>query len=111
MDGPSLERLHELVPAALEEDLLAEVRAEAREAELDVLRRDWQRDRVPWLTVQASDPLDEPPPEDREPPPMTAGQVIGLLEHRLGAVPLQVADVQPVGDYGQAVPLPPDGPR
>ena len=93
MDGPSLERLHDMVPAALEEDLLAEVRAEAQRQEVRDLMPTWHPDHDPEATaLPGSPPLphadDEPLPEEQEPPPPTPGQVLGLVEHQLGAVPL-----------------------
>ena len=70
-----LESLYEAVPAAQEEDLLDEVAEERRWASALLA-----------LDEDPAPPQDEPDPDDE--PPLRPGQVLGLLEHQLGAVVL-----------------------
>lgn len=94
-------RLHALVPAAEEEDLLEEVAAER-------LRRWSEREALAWSRWPASGPLvdlfspdavleddalleDEAVPEPADapaPPSYGEAQVLGMLQHHLGVVVL-----------------------
>ena len=76
--------LHEMVPAAQEEDLLEEVEHERWQAEsADRLAAVWPDDdpstgEAPTVGPDsAADPVQEPP--------LRPGQVLGLVEHVLGA--------------------------
>ena len=71
-----LDDLYEAVPAAQEEDLLDELVHERQQA---ALRR--------WLGDDEPEPVDATAGEADE-PPLRPGQVLGLLEHQLGAVVL-----------------------
>ena len=80
-----LDALYEAVPAAQEEDLLDEVAEERRwAAVVDWLRRYEE----PGSTPVAAE--DEPEPDDE--PRLTPGQVLGLVQHRLGGVVLPSED-------------------
>lgn len=78
-----LAELYARVPAALEEDLLEEVRAAEREQEV--------RDLAPtWVDAEEVDDLPDPGPvgEDDEEWRISPAQALGLVEHELGARPV-----------------------
>ena len=82
VEGCSLAELHESVPAAEEEDLLEDLDHE-RNAELFAAQRAaWSSD------CSECDAEDETETDDR-PERLSPGQVIGLVEHMLGATPLE----------------------
>ncbi len=104
-------RLHELVPAAEELDLTDEVDRERQLGELG--RTDWDE-----IVVDAPDHHSDGrvagpdvgggagPGGDQDGEPLSEGQVRGMLEHRLGATPLEQVEPPdaPEGPDG------PDGP-
>ncbi len=78
-----LDDLYDAVPAAQEEDLLDELVQERRHSETSA-----------WLValgVDEPEPAADELPVD-EAPPLRPGQVLGLLEHQLGAVVLPDED-------------------
>lgn len=89
----SLLALYELVPAAEQEDLAEEARAERRQRETSVLF-------VAPVHPDLGEPvLEEAPPEPEPDPgsdvaPMSDAAVIAMLEHRLGATPVGDEDDQ-----------------
>lgn len=73
-----LERLYEAVPAAQEEDLLEELVVERHQAQL-----------AAWIAgMEPAEPAPEDAPPEPEDPQLTPGQVLGLVQHQLGAVVL-----------------------
>lgn len=89
----SLLALYELVPAAEQEDLAEEARAERRQRETEVLF-------VAPVHPDLAEPVpDEDPAEpeqhpEADVPPLSDGAVIAMLEHRLGATPVSDEDDQ-----------------
>lgn len=102
-----LASLHAAVPAAEEEDLLEQVAVEAwtrdRDALLDAL--DGARFLAPPAPVAPDavlsdvaltvDPAPATPAPDETPDPLSDGQVLGLVEHLLGAEVVSV-ELDPV---------------
>lgn len=98
-DTAPLEVLHELVPAALEEDLLDEVAEQRHRSEYEELGLGWSA----WPGDTRQTPYDDELPESQAEPAaelttetapdlmtgpetdLTPGQTVGLLEHQLGA--------------------------
>lgn len=93
-----LDDLHACVPAAQEEDLLEELALERAAAERAAYDAEFGRVgdlllgafREPGVPGLPGEPGDEPPGTDVESdawdePPLRTGQVLGLVEHVLGA--------------------------
>ena len=108
MDEPvPLTELYALVPAAEEEDLLDELARERRTAEEAELASGWlswpSRVRPVWdlWSGEPTDPPEpEPEPEAPEPELPPLPQVLGLLQHRLGAHVLDEDDVAGTDEPG-----------
>lgn len=83
---PSLLELHQRVAAAEEEDLI------------ETVERDWHREFVDWLYgdfaldghVEVPEAQPEVPWEQA--PPVPLGKAMGIVEHLLGATPVESVD-------------------
>ena len=105
-----LDELHALVPAAQEEDLLEQLARDRVDAEREayLMERGWEGDREPGESGEPAPGTSTAGDCSDEPPPLRIGQVLGLVEHVLGArviaVHRPVSRLPPVRPPGDDVP-------
>ena len=105
-----LDELHALVPAAQEEDLLGQLARDRVDAECEayLMERGWDGDRGSGEPAEPAPGTSTAGDCSDEPPPLRSGQVLGLVEHVLGArviaVPRPKSRRPPVRPPGDDVP-------